>query len=309
MNNFENPVKTGRKQKNADSEKRGREIMRTHISVKTVLTYALILFVVAVYLFPFYWMFLEAFRNSIFVSFPPDLNPLSGTGLHYFISNFSAVWNLGMFPRWYFNSVLVAMVVIFGSVSIAALAGYAFARLNFRGRNVLFYLVLATLMIPFPVVSISSYLFMLKLGWISTYQGLIAPQIASALDVFIMRQYFMTIPKEMEDAAKVDGLSTFQIFYKIGLPMAKPAIAASFIFTFIGSWNNFLWPLMEVQNQGLFTLPLVLNFFKGAGGTQIIWNQMMMAVLLTLIPTLIIYAILERYMVEGISLSGTGSVK
>lgn len=308
MNNYETSIK--KKNKTGISRQRKSSgKTRTGYSVRNILLYVFILLVVAVYLFPFYWMFLEAFRNSIFVSFPPDLNPLSGTSWAYFASNFGAVWSLGMFPRWYFNSVFVAIVVIFGSVAIASLAGYAFARLNFRGRNVLFYVVLATLMIPFPVVSISSYLFMLKLGWISTYQGLIAPQIASALDVFIMRQYFLTIPKEMEDAAKVDGLSTFQIFYKIGLPMAKPAVAASFIFTFIGSWNNFLWPLMEVQDQGLFTLPLVLNFFKGAGGTQIIWNQMMMAVLLTLIPTLIIYAILERYMVEGISLSGTGSVK
>lgn len=309
MFNSSNRNKVFGEKKKESQPKRERKNVRQYFSIKTVVLYALILFIVAIYLFPFYWMFLEAFRNSIFVSFPPDLNPFSKTGLSYFSSNFSAVWNLGMFPRWYFNSVFVAIIVIFGSVSIASLAGYAFARLNFRGRNVLFYVVLATLMIPFPVVSISSYLFMLKLGWISTYQGLIAPQIASALDVFIMRQYFMTIPREMEDAAKVDGLSTFQIFYKVGLPMAKPAVAASFIFTFIGSWNNFLWPLMEVQDQGLFTLPLVLNFFKGAGGTQIIWNQMMMAVLLTLIPTLIIYAILERYMVEGISLSGTGSVK
>lgn len=269
----------------------------------------LIIILAAVYMFPFYWMMLESFRHSGFVSFPPNLNPFSGTSVANLFTNFHSVWNIGSFPIWYFNSIFVSMVVILGGVAIGAIAGYAFARLHFRGRNLLFYIVLSTLMIPFPVVSISSYLFMLKLGWISTYQGLMAPQIASALTVFLMRQYFLTIPKEVEDAAKVDGLTTWQIFYRIALPMARPAVAASFIFLFIGSWNNFLWPLMESQNTAMFTLPLALNFFKGAGGQQIIWNQMMTAVLLTMIPTLIIYAILEKYMVEGISLSGTGSVK
>lgn len=277
--------------------------------MRRVPKYVIILLLVAIYLFPFYWMMLETFRNSPFATFPPNINPFSNTSIAYFVQNFDNVWKFGMFPRWYFNSVFVSVVVILGSVSIGALAGWAFARLHFRGRDPLFYVVLATLMIPFPVVSISSYIFMLDIGWINTYQGLIAPQIASALTVFLMRQYFLTIPKEIEDAAKVDGMNSWQIFYKIGLPMAKPAIAASFIFTFIGSWNNFLWPLVEVNGQGLFTLPLALNFFKGYNGTQIIWDHMMMAVMLTLIPTLIIYAIMEKYLVEGISLSGTGSVK
>ena len=178
----------------------------------------------------------------------------------------------------------------------------ALARLKFPGRDLLFYAVLATLMIPFPVISIASYVFMLDIHWLSTYQGLILPQIASALDVFIMRQYFLTIPEEVEFAAKIDGLKPWQIFFKISAPMASPAIAAATIFSFISSWNNFLWPLMEVHSLNLFTLPLVLNFFKGANGTQIYWNQMMTVNILTIIPTVVIFALFEKYFIRGISI-------
>jgi len=271
---------------------------------KKAVIYILSVLLVIIYMLPFYWMFIKMFRSSIFAHFPPDLNLFSKTSLGNFISNFKDVLSFGSFPLWYFNSVFVAAVVVAGSVIVGSLAGYAFARLHFKGRDVLFYAVLATLMIPFPVISIASYIFMLDLGWISTYQGLILPEIVSGLNVFIFRQYFMTIPADVENAAKLDGLNPFQIFYKISAPMAKPAFAAATIYTFIGAWNNFLWPLMEVHSQKLFTLPLVLNFFKGVNGTQIYWNEMMTVVFLTMIPTLVIYIIFERFFVEGFTLSG-----
>lgn len=272
--------------------------------VKKIIIYVLSLFLVVVYMLPFYWMFLKMFRSSIFAHFPPDLNPLSLTGIGNFIANFKAVISFGSFPLWYFNSIFVTAMVVAGSVLIGSAAGYAFARLHFKGRDLLFYAVLSTLMIPFPVISIASYIFMLDLGWLSTYQGLILPEMVSGLNVFIFRQYFLTIPADVENAAKLDGLSPFQIFYKISAPMAKPAFAAATIYTFIGSWNNFLWPLMEVHSLNFFTLPLVLNFFKGVNGTQIYWNEMMTVVFLSLIPTIIIYILFERYFVEGFALSG-----
>ncbi|MHB1439750.1 MAG: carbohydrate ABC transporter permease [Cuniculiplasma sp.] len=271
---------------------------------KKAVIYFLSILLVIIYMLPFYWMFLKMFRSSIFAHFPPDLNPFSLTSLGNFIVNFRDVISFGSFPLWYFNSVFVAVLVVSGSVAVGSAAGYAFARLHFKGRDLLFYAVLATLMIPFPVISIASYIFMLDLGWISTYQGLILPEIVSGLNVFIFRQYFMTIPADVENAAKLDGLNPFQIFYRISAPMARPAFAAATIYTFIGTWNNFLWPLMEVHSQNLFTLPLVLNFFKGVNGTQIYWNEMMTVVFLTLIPTLVIYIIFERYFVEGFTLSG-----
>ncbi|MEM3676124.1 MAG: carbohydrate ABC transporter permease [Thermoplasmataceae archaeon] len=267
-----------------------------------ILIYVVSIALALIYLLPFYWTVLKAFRNSIFANFPPNMNPLSQTSVTNFLINLRTVWNFGDFPRWYLNSVVVSAAVVAGSVFVGSLAGYAFARLKFPGREVLFYAVLATLMIPFPVISIASYIFMLDLHWLSTYQGLIFPQIASALDVFIMRQYFLTIPEDVEFAAKIDGLKPWQIFFRVSAPMASPAIAAAVIFSFISSWNNFLWPLMEVHSLNLFTLPLVLNFFKGANGTQIYWNQMMTVNILTMIPTILIFALFERYFIHGISL-------
>ncbi|MBX8638477.1 MAG: carbohydrate ABC transporter permease [Thermoplasmata archaeon] len=272
---------------------------------KRLVLMAAMITVAIVYVIPFYWMVLKASRNSILANFPPDLNPFSRTSVNNFISNIHQVWGFGSFPTWYFNSILVSSIVVTSSVMVGAMAGYAFARLKFRGRDVLFYVVLGTLMIPFPVILIASYVFMVDIGWINTYQGLILPQIASAVNVFLMRQYFLTIPSEIEDAAKIDGLRPWQIFYRISAPLAKPAFAASAIYTFIGSWNNFLWPLLEAQTVNYWTIPLALNFFKGANGTQIYWNQMMTADILALIPTFIIYMIFERYFIQGISLTGT----
>ena len=272
---------------------------------KSATLQALMIILAVIYFVPFYWMILKSFRSSIFAGFPVDLNPVSRTSIANFVSNFNYVWSFGSFPMWYFNSIFVAVVVVASSVFIGSLAGYAFARLDFPGRNLLFYAVLATLMIPFPVITISEYVFMVNLGWINSYQGLILPQIASAVNVYLMRQYFLTIPGEIEDAAKIDGLRPAQIFFRISAPLAKPAFAASAIFTFIGSWNNFIWPLFEIQSTGMYTLPLALNFFKGANGTQIYWNQMMLATTITLVPTFIIYVIFERFFIQGISLTGT----
>ncbi len=299
--------KTGNSKTRSIGKNRKKDVYEMLLSIgpaKKAVIYILSILLVIIYMLPFYWMFLKMFRSSIFAHFPPDLNPFSLTSVGNLVANFRSVVSFGSFPLWYFNSVFVAAVVVTGSVLVGSAAGYAFARLHFKGRDLLFYAVLATLMIPFPVISIASYIFMLDLGWISTYQGLILPEIVSGLNVFIFRQYFMTIPKDVENAAKLDGLSPFQIFYKISAPMAKPAFAAATIYTFIGTWNNFLWPLMEVHSQKLFTLPLVLNFFKGVNGTQIYWNEMMMVVFLTLIPTLVIYILFERYFVEGFALTG-----
>ncbi len=273
--------------------------------LKSSLLQAAMVVLAIIYFIPFYWMILKSFRLSIFAGFPVDLNPFSRTSISNFISNFNYVWGFGNFPIWYLNSIFVSAVVVVSSVFIGALAGYAFARLDFPGRNILFYAVLATLMIPFPVITISEYVFMVKLGWINTYQGLMLPQIASAVNVYLMRQYFLTIPSEIEDAAKIDGLRPGQIFFRISAPLAKPAFAASAIFTFISSWNNFIWPLFEIQTTGMYTLPLALNFFKGANGTQIYWNDMMLATTISLIPTFIIYVIFERFFIQGISLTGT----
>ncbi len=174
---------------------------------------------------------------------------------------------------------------------------------NSGGRDVLFYIVLATLMIPFPVITVAEYIFMVDIGWVNTYQAVIIPSMVSAVNIFLMRQYFTTIPTEVEEAARIDGLRTHQIFAIIAAPLAKPAFAAAAIYTFLAAWNSFLWPLFVLQTPGKFTLPLAINFFKGANGAQIYWNQMTAAEVLSLIPTLMIYVIFERYFIKGIALN------
>ncbi|BBD73442.1 sugar ABC transporter permease [Sulfodiicoccus acidiphilus] len=252
-----------------------------------------------IYVIPFYWMFVKSFSDDIFPNLPADLIPKVQT-----LGNYLYVWHFGDFPVWYLNSVVIALAVTGGNVLLGSLAGYAFARLRFPGRDVLFYLVLATLMVPFPLVMISEYILMVNIGWVNSYQGVVVPSLTSALSVFLMRQYFTTLPTELEDAARLDGLSTFQIFYKVAAPLARPAMAATAIFSFIGAWNSFLWPLLVLQSQHMFTLPLAINFFKGANGTQIYWNQMTAAEVLSMIPTLLIYAVFERYFTQGIALTG-----
>jgi ABC-type sugar transport system, permease component len=245
-------------------------------------------------------MVIKSFRFTIFANFPPNLLPTLQT-----VGNYVYVWHFSAFPHWYLNSTLIALSVTAASVFIGSLSGYAFARLRFRGRDILFYTVLATLMIPFPVVIIAEYILMVDLGWVNTYQAVIVPSTASAVNVFLMRQYFTTIPQEVEDAAKIDGLRPHQIFFRVAAPLAKPAYAASAIYTFIGAWNSFLWPLLVLHSVKMFTLPLAINFFKGANGSQIYWNQMTAAEVLTMIPTIVIYVVFEKYFVKGIALSGS----
>lgn len=287
-----------------DGEEATPPVMRMG-QIRAVSMEILMVLLAVLYFIPFYWMILKPFRYSIFAEFPTNFNPLSGTSISYFISTFNYVWTFGgvSFPMWYFNSIVIALAVVAGTVFIGSLAGYAFARLRFRGRDLLFYAVLATIMIPFPVITISEYVFMVDIHWVNTYQSLIMPQIASAVSVFLFRQYFRTIPHEIEDAAKIDGLRPFDIFARISAPLAKPAYAASSIVTFIGAWNNFIWPLFDTETLNLYTLPLGINFFKGANGVQIIWTQMMMATMLSLIPTFVIFIIFERYFVKGVTLT------
>ncbi len=283
--------------------RRRRILWRLAHAWRQVVGVVVMLLLAGLYVLPFYWMFLKAGRDSIFLGYPPDFNPFSGTSWSNFVNNFNTVWGYGsgIFAQAFSNSLFVALSVTVLSVGFGSLAGYAFARLRFPGRDLLFYLVLATLMIPFPVIFISNYFFMYQLGWLNSYQGLIVPQVVSALNVFIMRQYFLTIPADVENAAKLDGLRPWNIFFRISAPLAKPAFAASIILTFIGTWNNFLWPLVVSTNPSFWTLPVALDFFKGVNGTQIYWDQMMMATLIMVVPTLVIYAFAERYFIQGIS--------
>jgi multiple sugar transport system permease protein len=219
-------------------------------------------------------------------------------------NNFVAAWNYGPFGRFLVNGLIVAVGGTLLTVATCLMAGYAFARLHFRGRDSLFFVYIATLVIPQEVLVVPMYLFMRDLGWVNSYQALIVPWAFSAFGVFLMRQFFRTIPLELEDAAKVDGASHFFIFLRVMVPMVRPAMGVLGLFTFIAYWNSFLWPLIIINSRSRATVPLGLEYFLTQQGY--IWNLLMAGGTIALVPGIILAVLLQRWLSEGISLSGLG---
>ncbi len=208
-----------------------------------------------------------------------------------------------LFGRWFLNSVLVGVFVTGLNIIFNSMAGYALARVKFPGNSLFLGIILAVLMIPGQVTLIPGYLILKSLGWLNTYQGLIVPSAVNATFIFMMRQFFINFPKELEEAAALDGLSRWETFWQVVLPLAKPALAAQAIFIFMGSWNNFLMPLMITSDPGMFTLPLGLNTFKGQYISY--WNYIMAASMVFTIPALGIYAFFNRYFISGVTFTGS----
>ena len=182
------------------------------------------------------------------------------------------------------------------------MAGYALARLHFPGNKFWFFLILAVLMIPGQVTLIPTFLILKNLGWLNSYQGLIVPSTINATFIFMMRQFFINFPKDLEEAAALDGLGHLETFFQIVLPLAKPALAAQAIFVFMGAWNNFLSPLMILSDSTMFTLPLGLNIFKGQYISY--WNYIMAASMMFTLPALAVYAFFNRYFIQGVTFTG-----
>jgi multiple sugar transport system permease protein len=206
------------------------------------------------------------------------------------------------FGRFYFNSFVVAVSVTFLQILTSSLAAFAFARLRFRGREPLFLLYLATLMVPFQVTMIPNFIVVRLLGWYDSYQALILPTAFSAFSTFLLRQYFRGIPIELDEAARMDGASSWRIWWQIVMPLSGPAIAALAIFVFLGSWNDFLWPLVITTSLDMRTLPVGLSAFQGQYNVQ--WHLLMAGSVIALIPVLIIYVAAQKWFVQGITLSG-----
>jgi multiple sugar transport system permease protein len=182
------------------------------------------------------------------------------------------------------------------------MVAYAFARIEFRGRNLVFLLYLATLMVPFQVTITPLFILMRIFGWINTYQGLILPGVFSAFGTFLLRQAFLTIPKEYEEAAYMDGATPLTNFLKIILPLSKPALATLSVFAFMGSWNSFMWPLFIVREETLMTLPVGLATLQGRWLTE--WNLVMAGTVITVLPMLLLYLVAQKYLVQGYVMSG-----
>lgn len=256
--------------------------------------YALITFI------PFLWALSASFKSL------PEI--VSG-GIHFIpkhftLDNYQTIFRQEpMFSRWFLNSAFIAISVTIFNLLFNSMAGYALARIRFPGSTLMFYSILAMIMIPGQLTIIPSYLIIKELGWLNSYQAIIVPMAAQATYIFMMRQFFISFPKELEEAAELDGLGRFGLFFKVVLPLAKPALAAQTIFIFMGAWNEFLKPLMLMSDKSMFTLSVGLNTFKG----QYIsfWNYIMAASIIMTIPALLIYIFFNRFFVQGITFTGT----
>jgi multiple sugar transport system permease protein len=259
----------------------------------------LTLFVIAFFL-PFIWMVATSLKPGAEVfSTPPRL-----IGSEVLWSNYADVWTYVPFGRYMLNSFLVAVVGTALVVVTSLASAYAFSRLRFRGRDKIFFVYLGTLMVPQEVVVIPMYLFMIQLGWVDSIQALIVPWAFTAFGTFLLRQALLQVPRELEDAAKIDGANHFKILTMIMTPMVLPSIAVLVVFTFIGYWNSFLWPLIILNSPQYSTVPLGLNGFIGQGGGQ--WQLIMAASTISMIPTAALAIVLQRYLVRGISMTGLG---
>ena len=222
---------------------------------------------------------------------------------HFTLDNYRQIFvEEPLFFRWLFNSIVIAVSVTVLNLAFNSLAGYALARLQFRGKQFWFLLILAILAVPAQVTLIPTFLILKTFGWLNSYQGMIVPGMVNATFIFMMRQFFLNFPKELEDAAALDGLGRFGIFWYIVLPLAKPALAAQAILVFMGSWNNFLLPVVILFEPEMFTLPLGINTFKGQYISY--WNSIMAASMIFTLPVLALYVFFNRYFIQGITFTG-----
>jgi len=267
-------------------------------SVKRPFLYTLLILAATFMVIPFLWMVSTSFKVDQYVlSMPPQFIPRPFT-----LDSYKQLFALLPINRMFFNSLLVAIATTIGQVWVSSFAAYAFARMKFRGQSGLFLLYLATLMIPFQVTIIPLFILMRYLDWINSYQGLIAPGVFNAFGTFLLRQFFLSLPRDLEEAAFLDGANHFTVYWRVIMPLAKPALATLTIFSFMGSWNAFLWPLFIVRNEQLMTLPVGLATLHGRYLTQ--WNLVMAGAVITVVPMLIIYLLAQKQFVRGVVLSG-----
>jgi multiple sugar transport system permease protein len=253
---------------------------------------------------PFTWGFLNAFKT---------LPETAGRTPTFFPHHWTLdAWNgqygvltTANFPRWFLNSVIVAALVTLGNLFFDSLAGYAFARMRFPFRNGLFFLVLGTMMVPVAMTLVPVYVILVKMpggSWIDTYQGLVVPFMVTAFGIFLMRQFFLSLPVELEEAARIDGLGRFGIYWRIALPLARPALATLAVLTFQGNWDSFLMPSFIASTPEHFTLPVGLASFSFQ--YYQLWPQIMAGSMIVILPILAIYLFVQRYFIEGIASTG-----
>lgn len=267
--------------------------------LRRILGYITLIGVAIILIFPLYWMLATALKDDKQTfAIPPAWIPAP---LH--AENFQQVFDEVPFARFILNTFFLVIMNIIGQLIGVTLTAYGFARLRFPGRNILFLLMLSTLMIPYQVTLIPRFILFSKFGWINTYYPLIIPAFTgSPFLIFLVRQYMMSIPFDLDEAAYIDGASRIGVFWRIILPLARPALVLVVVFTFVGVWNDFLQPLIYLNDPNLFTVSLGLSFFQGTRETN--WNLLMAGSLMAMIPPLILFFFAQRQLIGGISVEG-----
>lgn len=244
---------------------------------------------------PYLWMFTTSLKPLKQTFTPPYLIPLS---FHW--ENYRVAWEAAPFGRYYLNSLIMAACIVGGQVVAGSMAAYAFDRLDFPFKETLFFLFLGTMMIPWPVLLIPSYLLVQWFGWLDSYQALIVPRLVSAFGIFLMRQYFRTLPRDLDDAAMIDGCGPLGVLFRVLLPVSRPALAALGLFAFLFAWNDFVWPLIVTTNPDMLTIQVGLAFFSGKYGTQ--WVYLMAGTVTATLPVLLLFVLAQRWIIQGITM-------
>ncbi|MCG6134572.1 MAG: carbohydrate ABC transporter permease [Nostoc sp. LLA-1] len=267
--------------------------------LKTIFIYALLAAIALLTLFPLLWLISTALKSPTenILQSPPQLLPSEPT-----LNNFVRVWQSLPFAQYLYNSTLVAILTVGLNLFFCALAAYPLARLSFVGRNSIFMAIVATIMIPFQIVMIPLYILTVQLGLRNTYLGIIFPSLASAFGIFLLRQAFMGVPKELEEAARMDGSSELGLWWFVMIPAIHPALVTLAIFVFIGAWSDFLWPLIVIQDESLYTLPL--GVAKLAGTFSLDWRLVAAGSIISIAPVLLLFLFLQRYIVPTETGSG-----
>ena len=265
-----------------------------------LLVYAVLSFVSVLFILPFAWMVANSFKDIRGIyKFPPTFIPEV-----WHFENYPDAWTATHFDSCFINSSLVAAAIVLGQLLTASLAGYSFARLRYPGRDKLFLLYISLLMVPFTVLLIPLYVMMRAFDWVSTLQAVIVPFLFTPWGTFFMRQFMVTIPRELEDAARIDGCGFFRTYWLIILPLTKPALATLAIFTFITTWNSYQWPLISLATPEVKTLPLCLASFQNQSAMRTPWHLIMAASTFVVIPVILAFIFGQKYYVRGIQISG-----
>lgn len=266
------------------------------------LGYLLLVVVALSMVVPFIWMVTTSLKPSgTEFAYPPEIFP---TSFEY--QNYIKLFTLVPFSRYFVNTVIVTVFTVLGQLVICSLAAYGFARLNFMGRDTIFVLYLATMMIPFQITLIPMYLIVYRLGWVNTYLGMIVPSLSSTFGIFLLRQSFMGVPRDYQDAARIDGANEWRIYWQVFLPLSVPVLTTLGVFAFMGSWTDLLWPMLMARAQEMRTLEVGLAYFNSTTSSfrQTNWPLMMSAAVVVMLPVLIVYFFTQRFFVEGITMTG-----